>query len=119
MASDSDPSTTELLDPRHEDGWEDVESDVEDHAFRSLFEEKWFGDVTEMLKHDKEKHGFNYVKIKRQLRWSNAVQCVRRQQIIDLNLRPRFPGPRSIDQFRPGRSQGGSRPAQGLGHISL
>jgi hypothetical protein len=76
MASDSDPSTAELLDPRNEEGWEDVESDVEDHAFRSLFEDTWFGDVTEMLKHDKEKHGFNYVKIKRQLRWFQCCPSV-------------------------------------------
>ena len=74
MESDSDPSTAELLDPKNDEGWEDVESDVEDRAFRSLFEDKWFGDITEMLKHDKEKHGFNFVKIKRQLRWSNVVQ---------------------------------------------
>ena len=74
MASDSDPSTTELLDLKNEEGWEDVESDVEDRAFRSLFEDKLFGDITEMLKHDKEKHGFDFVRIKRQLRWSTAVQ---------------------------------------------
>jgi hypothetical protein len=68
MSSDSDPSTTELLDPRNEEGWEDVESDVEDQTFRSLFDDdKWFGDITEMFKYEKEKHGFDYVKIKNQL----------------------------------------------------
>ncbi|KAF7509947.1 hypothetical protein GJ744_007261 [Endocarpon pusillum] len=67
MESDSDPSTTELLEPRNDDGWEDVESDVEDRTFKSLFEDKWFGDITEMLQYDKEKHDFDYVKLKNQL----------------------------------------------------
>lgn len=70
MPSDSDPSTTDLLG---EDGWEDVESDVEeDRTFKSLFEDKWFGDITEMLKYDKENHGFDYVKQKTLLSWSNV-----------------------------------------------
>lgn len=73
MESDSDPSTTELLDPKNEDGWEDVEPDVEDRTFKSLFEEKWFGDITGMFKYDQEKHDFDYVKLKRQLRWCNLV----------------------------------------------
>jgi hypothetical protein len=74
MSSDSDPSTTELLDPKNEEGWEDVESDVEDQTFKSLFDDKWFGDITEMLKYDKEKHDFDYVKVKKQLSRCNGVQ---------------------------------------------
>lgn len=74
MESDSDPSTTELLDPQNEDGWEDVESDVEGRTFKSLFEDKWFGEITEMLQYDKEKHDFDYVKLKNQLSW---CQCKR------------------------------------------
>jgi len=73
MESDSDPSTTELLDPKHDQGWEDVESDVEDRTFKSLFEDVWFGDLVEMLKYDKENHGFDYVKLKRQMSWWTAV----------------------------------------------
>lgn len=73
MESDSDPSTTELLDPKDDEGWEDVESDVEDRTFKSLFDDEWFGDIGEMLKYDKEKYGFDYVKLKRQMSWCNAV----------------------------------------------
>ena len=73
MGSDSDPSTTELLDPKNEEGWEDVESDVEDQTFKSLFDDKWFGDITEMLKYDQEKYSFDYVKLKNQLSWCNAA----------------------------------------------
>jgi hypothetical protein len=74
MASDSDPSTSELLGSKNEEGWEDVESDVEDRTFRSLFEDKWFGEITGMFKYDKEKHGFDYVKLKKQLSRCPAVQ---------------------------------------------
>jgi hypothetical protein len=74
MESDSDPSTADLLDPKNEEGWEDVESDVEDRTFKSLFDDKWFGDITEMLKYDKEKYGFDYIKLKRQWSWCNAIR---------------------------------------------
>ena len=72
--SDSDPSTTDLLDPKNDEGWEDVGSDVEDRTFKSLFEDQWFDDITKMLCFDKKEHGFDYVKIKKQLSWCNAVQ---------------------------------------------
>ena len=73
MESESDPSTTDLLDDKNEEGWEDVESDVENQTFKSLFDGKWFEDITEMLRYDKEKHGFDYVKIKNQLSRCNAA----------------------------------------------
>lgn len=69
MSSESDPSTSELLDPKNEDGWEDVEADVEERTFKSLFDETLFQDINEMLKYDKEKHGLDYVKLKRDFSW--------------------------------------------------
>ena len=81
MESDSDPSTTELLEPRNDDGWEDVESDVEDRTFKSLFEDRWFGDITEMLQYDKEKHDFDYVKLKNQLSWCQCTKFSRKRHL--------------------------------------
>jgi hypothetical protein len=77
MESDSDPSTADLLDPKGEEGWEDVESDVEDQTFKSLFDDKWFGDITAMLQYDKEKHDFDYIKLKKQLSRCNGAQLSR------------------------------------------
>lgn len=74
MDADSDPSTTELLDTKEEEGWEDVEPDVDDRTFKSLFDDRWFDDITEMLKHDKEVHGFDYAQLKRQFSRCNAVR---------------------------------------------
>lgn len=97
MESDSDPSTTDLLDPKNEEGWEDVEPDVEDQTFKSLFEDKWFGDITQMFKYDKEKHGFEFVKLKNQLSSCNNVQSSRDEPDVDHSGRTGLPGPRSVD----------------------
>jgi type I protein arginine methyltransferase len=67
--SDSDPATEDLLDTNDDEGWEDAdaESDVEERMFVSLFDDKVFGTITEMLKYCKDNYDFNYVKLKRQL----------------------------------------------------
>ena len=55
----------------HEDGWQDIEPDEGEQGqiFKSLFEDRWFSNITEMMRYDEEKHGFNYVDIKRRFSW--------------------------------------------------
>jgi hypothetical protein len=65
MHTDTDPSVVDLPD---DEGWEDVEPEVEEEqTFKSLFDEKAFGDINEMFQYDKDKHSFDYVKLKQSL----------------------------------------------------
>lgn len=72
-ADSGSPSTGSADEQKEDDGWENVEPDVDDRTFKSLFDEKWFDDITEMFKHDKEKHDFDYVRLKNQ--HSRCICC--------------------------------------------
>ena len=74
MDAESDPSGTGSADAKNEDGWEDVEPDVDERTFKSLFDDKWFDDITQMLKYDKEIHDFDYVRLKNQYSRCIAVR---------------------------------------------
>lgn len=68
MAPESESeSEGEAFDVQDEDGWKDVEPEVDTQRFQSLFEVKTFDNITDMLQHDLDKHGFNFVEIKRKL----------------------------------------------------
>ena len=69
MASESGSSTSEErpIDAENEDGWEDLEPDMEAQTFKSLFEDKWFSDITDMAEYDQKTHNFDLVECKKQM----------------------------------------------------
>lgn len=62
--SSSSSEICNLLDEGGEDGWEDVQPDVEEVAVISLFDEQEFPDVQSMLRHCMVKYGFDFLKVK-------------------------------------------------------
>lgn len=60
-------SVSDESDSSNEEGWEDVEPDDDTQPVVSLFSEKVFPDVRAMLKDAKEKHGFDLLKIQKDL----------------------------------------------------
>jgi protein arginine N-methyltransferase 3 len=66
--SDSDSSLTDPLDNRNDEGWEDVEPDVEQLTIVSLFDEKTFPNITEMLQYCKDHYSFDIRAICKDLR---------------------------------------------------
>ncbi|MCJ1477389.1 hypothetical protein MMC13_006060 [Lambiella insularis] len=50
-----------------EEGWEDVQPDVEEVSFKSFFDDLNFQDVHCMLEYCKKTYGFDFLKIKREL----------------------------------------------------
>lgn len=65
--SDSDSSTSDILDQRNEEGWEDVEDDTEAITVVSLFDEQTFPSAKAMLAHCKSNHGFDIWKVRSDL----------------------------------------------------
>ena len=63
--SDSDSRTSELVDYRNEDGWADVEEDVEASVFVSLFDDKTFTDLKELLRYCQATHDFDFWKVRK------------------------------------------------------
>ena len=66
--SDSDSSMTDPLDNRNDEGWEDVEPDDEPLTVVSLFDEKTFPNVIDMLHYCKDKYNFDVWAIRKDLR---------------------------------------------------
>lgn len=66
--SDSDSSMTDSLDNRNDEGWEDVEPDEEALTIVSLFDEKTFPNIIDMLQHCKDKYSFDIRAIHKDLR---------------------------------------------------
>ena len=65
--SDSESNTSDLLDLTKDEGWEDVEPDLEKVTVQSLFDDKIFTDVRSMLEHCKQTFNFDFVKIRAEL----------------------------------------------------
>jgi protein arginine N-methyltransferase 3 len=65
--SDSGSSQYEALDVTRDDGWEDVESDNEAEPVVSLFTDKVFPDVQSMLLDCKDNHGFDFLRVQKEL----------------------------------------------------
>ncbi|ETN41200.1 uncharacterized protein HMPREF1541_03135 [Cyphellophora europaea CBS 101466] len=64
MDAESDSSSSDILDQRNEEGWEDIEDDTEAITFVSLFDDKTFGSAKEMLSSCKDNHGFDIWKVR-------------------------------------------------------
>lgn len=62
----SSSSTSNLLDMRNEEGWEDVEDDTIQETFVSLFDTEPFNNVTDMFRYCKDKHGFDIWSLRKQ-----------------------------------------------------
>ena len=65
ISGSSHQSSTSSI--RREEGWEDLEPDVENISFKSLLDDEIFSDVQLMLDHCKAKYSFNLVKIQKDL----------------------------------------------------
>ena len=65
VSGSTDQSSTSSI--RGEEGWEDLEPDVENVSFKSLLDDGVFSDVQSMLDHCKVKYAFDLVKIQRDL----------------------------------------------------
>ena len=66
--SESDSSVTDPLDDRNDEGWEDVEPDDEPLTVVSLFDEKTFPNVIDMLHYCKDKYNFDIWGLRKDLR---------------------------------------------------
>lgn len=73
MDADSDSSTSDILDQRTEEGWEDVEDDTEAITVVSLFDDKTFPSAKEMLNYCKGSHGFDIWKVRSELGTSRFI----------------------------------------------
>lgn len=58
---------TELLDPKDDEGWEDVEPDVEHLTFVDLFSGSSFEELPDMVEHMRSKWNFDLVEIRNKL----------------------------------------------------
>lgn len=67
MDAQSDSSSSDILDQRNEEGWEDVEDDTEAITVVSLFDDKTFSSAKEMLSHCKSNNGFDIWKVRSDL----------------------------------------------------
>lgn len=65
--SESSSSTSDYLHLTTEDGWQDLEPDVESQPVVDLFSDEVYPDARSMLAACKEKHAFDFIKIKRDL----------------------------------------------------
>lgn len=65
--SDSDSSTTDPLDFKNEEGWEDVEPDDDTQPVVCLFSDEIFPNAQAMLAHCKQEYGFDLKKTRKDL----------------------------------------------------
>jgi protein arginine N-methyltransferase 3 len=63
----SSSSSSDVSELREEDGWEDAEPDQEDLQIVSLFDNKVFPDAKSMIEYCKEKYGFDFVGLQKEL----------------------------------------------------
>jgi protein arginine N-methyltransferase 3 len=66
--SESDSSVTDPLNNRNDEGWEDVEPDDEPLTVVSLFDDKTFPNVVDMLHYCRDKYNFDVWTIRKDLR---------------------------------------------------
>jgi hypothetical protein len=65
--TDSDSSAADPVDYQNEDGWADIEEDVETSTFVSLFDGKTFTDLNDLLRYCQVAHGFDFWKVRKTL----------------------------------------------------
>jgi hypothetical protein len=61
----SNSSTSELVDYRNEDDWADIEKDVETPTFVSLFDDRTFTDLNELLRDCQTTYDFDFWKVRK------------------------------------------------------
>lgn len=90
--SDSESSSSDVLDLKNEEGWEDMEDDTEAITVVSLFDDRTFTSAKEMLQHCKDKHGFDIWKIQidHSLDFIGQIKLVNyiRSEVKSGNLKP-------------------------------
>lgn len=64
MSASSGSETSDVLNLKDDEGWEDVEPEVEQEKIISLLDHEVFPDVASMLAHCKEKYNFDFLKIR-------------------------------------------------------
>lgn len=74
MDNQSDSSSSDILDRRNEEGWEDVEDDTEILTVVSLFDDKTFSSAKEMLNHCKSNYDFDIWKVRSDLGTSRVIK---------------------------------------------
>lgn len=65
-AVDDDSSTSDILDMRNEEGWEDVEADDIEEVYVSLFDDRTFSNMSEMLNYCKVNYAFDIWQVQKQ-----------------------------------------------------
>jgi protein arginine N-methyltransferase 3 len=63
----SSSSSSDVSEFREEDGWEDAEPDQEELQIVSLFDDKVFSDAKSMIEYCKEKFGFDFLGVRKEL----------------------------------------------------
>jgi hypothetical protein len=65
--TDSDSSAVDQVDYRNEDGWADIEEDIETSTFVSLFDDKTFTDLNDLLRYCQVTYDFDFWKVRKTL----------------------------------------------------
>ena len=65
MAESTSDSSGSKVDYKNEDDWADVEEDVETSTFVSLFDDKTFTDLNELLRYCQATYDFDFWKIRK------------------------------------------------------
>ena len=66
-SSDQESEISDILDLKNDEGWEDVEPDVESLAFVSFFDSEIFTDLSSLLDYMREKWDFDLRRVRREL----------------------------------------------------
>lgn len=64
-ADESDSNTSEAVDYRNEDDWADIERDVEMPTFVSLFDDRTFTDLNELLRYCHATYDFDFWNVRK------------------------------------------------------
>jgi type I protein arginine methyltransferase len=64
MSASSESETSDVLNLKDDEGWEDVEPEEEQEKIVSLLDNEVFPDVASMLAHCKENYNFDFLKIR-------------------------------------------------------
>jgi protein arginine N-methyltransferase 3 len=65
--SSSGSETSDILDLKNDEGWQDVEPDEEEQQVISLLDDRAFSDVESMLSYCKEQHNFDFLSLRQSL----------------------------------------------------
>lgn len=66
-ASSSGSETSDILDLKNDEGWEDAEPDEEQQTFVSLFDGENFTDINSLLDYTKKQHNFDFLAVRQKL----------------------------------------------------